>query len=119
MKIALITIHRVTNYGAILQAYATKVVLSKYGDVSTIDYCNDHLSKHMDLVRFESSGHGIKKLIHDLLNLPRRIQIIRKFRKFLDDRMNLTEGFTRQDLEAGRCDDFDVYVCGSDQIWNP
>ena len=119
MKIALITIHNVTNYGAILQAYATKVVLSRYGEVNTINYSPGHLAKHMNLVRFERSIHGFKKLIHDLLNLPRRLQVIKKFRGLLVEKMGLTEELTREALEIGKADGFDVYVCGSDQIWNP
>ncbi|WP_437371610.1 polysaccharide pyruvyl transferase family protein [Maribacter litoralis] len=119
MKIALITIHRVTNYGAILQAFATKTVLSKYGDVTTIDYKNRFLTRHMDYVRFEPSFHGLKMIVHDILNFKSRFKLIRKFEKFLFSNMNLSKVMDKTDLESGKADGFDIYVCGSDQIWNP
>ncbi|MBD0850591.1 polysaccharide pyruvyl transferase family protein [Maribacter arenosus] len=119
MKIALVTIHKVTNYGAVLQAYATKVALSKHGEVSIIDYQNRHLAQHMDLVRFELSVHGIKMLAHDLLNLPNRYKLLLRFRKFISSNMSLTNEFKSSELLEGKADNFDIYVCGSDQIWNP
>lgn len=119
MKIALITIHNVTNYGAVLQAYATKVALSKYGEVSTIDYQNRYLAKNMDKIRFEVSIHGVKMLIHDVLNLPWRSKLLSRFRTFIKGNMNLTDTMGSQDLLEGKAGNFDVYVCGSDQIWNP
>ncbi len=119
MKIALVTIHKVTNYGAVLQAYATKVALSKYGTVSTIDYYNPHLARHMDMVRFELSVHGVKMLAHDLLNLPNRYKLLSRFKKFLSLHMNLTKEFRSNELLEDKVNGYEVYVCGSDQIWNP
>ena len=38
-KISVITLHRIVNYGSVLQAYATQEVLEKKGyDVEFIDY---------------------------------------------------------------------------------
>lgn len=119
MKIALITIHRVTNYGAILQAYATKLVLSKYGEVSTIDYQNRFLTRHMDYLRIEPSIHGLKMVVHDILNFPSRYKLITKFNSFMLSNLNLTKKMNKTDLINGEANYFDVYVCGSDQIWNP
>lgn len=119
MKIALITIHNVTNYGAVLQAYATKVVLSRYGQVSTVDYRTKYLSRNMDKIRFEPSVHGFKMLVHDLLNLPWRLKLVSRFKTFIKSNMNLTDTMGAKELSEGKADNFDVYVCGSDQIWNP
>jgi len=33
--------------------------------------------------------------------------------------MNLTEKLTSDELMQGKAGEFDIYVCGSDQIWNP
>lgn len=39
MRIGLITMHRVINYGSILQAYATQYIINKSGhDCKIIDY---------------------------------------------------------------------------------
>ena len=119
MKIALVTIHNVTNYGAILQAYATKIALSKYGEVNVIDYQNQYLNKNMHKVRFEASVHGVKMLVHDLLNLSWRTRLLSRFKNFADTNLNLTTTLGDKDLLEGKLSKFDVYVCGSDQIWNP
>lgn len=118
MKIALITIHNANNYGAILQAFATKQILSKYGEINTINYDN-HFSYHLDWIRFLPSVHGIKMFAHDLLRLPFRISAVRKFKSFIRDNMNLTPKLKSEQLSQGIADYFDAYVCGSDQIWNP
>ncbi|AYN66093.1 polysaccharide pyruvyl transferase family protein [Euzebyella marina] len=119
MKIALVTIHNVTNYGAILQAYATKIALSKYGEVTVVDYQNQYLNKNMHKVRFEASVHGIKMLVHDLLNLLWRTRLLSRFKHFTDTNLNLTATLGDKDLLEGKLGKFDIYVCGSDQIWNP
>lgn len=119
MKIALITIHRVNNYGAVLQAYATKIALSKYGEVSTIDYNNRHLSQHLDLVRFAPSIHGFKMFAHDILRLRNRTKMLKSFRDFITSNMNLTKPYSAQELIDGKASGYDLYVSGSDQIWNP
>ena len=119
MKIALITIHRVTNYGALLQAFATKLVLSRYGEVNTIDYSNIYLDKHMAKVRFGFSIHGFKALAHDILNLSNRLKLLRKFNKFINTKFDLTHKISKTQLHNNQLSAYDAYVCGSDQIWNP
>jgi hypothetical protein len=119
MKIALITIHDANNYGAVLQAYATKKILSQYGEVSTINYNNPHLANHLDFIRFKLSIHGLKMFLHDLLRLKERYTTINKFKNFIKENMNLTLSVSKKEIEEGAMNEFDVYVCGSDQIWNP
>lgn len=119
MKIALITIHNVTNYGAILQAFATNEILSRYGKVEMIDYQKNHLSNHMDLIRFNLSFRGFKMLVHDVLNLRSRYKMVSRFKRFIEDNMILTKNFSSEQLTMGKASGFDLYVCGSDQIWNP
>ncbi|MDT0606246.1 polysaccharide pyruvyl transferase family protein [Croceitalea rosinachiae] len=119
MKIGLITIHNVTNYGAILQAYATIQALSKYGDVTVINYQKNHLSHHMDLFRFKKSIRGIKMLGHDVLNFSSRSKMLSKFNKFIKQNMVLSEKVKREELLNKIDMGFDLYICGSDQIWNP
>ncbi|EJF07461.1 Polysaccharide pyruvyl transferase [Thiovulum sp. ES] len=119
MKIALITIHNANNYGAVLQAYATKKILSQYGETSTIDYENRFLNHHLDILRFDMSVHGIKKLVHDILRFPYRLKAIGRFKNFIKSNMNLTQKLSADGLMQGKAGKFDIYICGSDQIWNP
>ena len=63
MKIGLVTIYDVPNYGTILQAYATKKILERLGaEVTTIQYTrnNDWVKKRYHL----KSNFSVKALIH-------------------------------------------------------
>ncbi len=120
MKIGLVTIHNANNYGAMLQAYATKVILSNYGEVKTIDYNNQFIVRHNKVFRLAFSIHGLKMLIHDIFRFPYRIGTLRKNVKFIKNHMNLTKKYSYKELLSNNINEnFDLYVCGSDQIWNP
>ena len=46
MKVAIITLHRVYNYGSALQAYATQTVFEKAGyEAEVIDYITEQRTK--------------------------------------------------------------------------
>ncbi|BAP55942.1 polysaccharide pyruvyl transferase [Thioploca ingrica] len=104
-----------------MQAFATKKILSRYGEVETINYGNPRLQYKSNLIRFEPSIQGIKMMIHDILRFKDRNKVVNQFKKFIEFNlnMNLSKLVTRQDIQTGVINDFDVYVCGSDQIWNP
>ncbi len=90
-----------------------------YGEVETINYLKPDLPYRLDLIRFKPSIHGIKMAIHDILRLKDRNKVVKKFKKILESNMNLSKLVTQHDIQNGVINDFDVYVCGSDQIWNP
>lgn len=119
MKIGLITIVHVPNYGAVLQAYASHKFLSRYGTVQIINYKNKFLDGKLKLFRFENSIHGIKMFIHDVTRYKYNKEIIRKFKHFITNNLSLTRDITYEDLINDSFPNYDVYICGSDQIWNP
>jgi len=119
MKIALITIHHANSYGGMLQALASQTVLSKYGAVSIIDYKSNHLAKTMMLIRFGTEPRDLLRMGKDLFRLIPRYKILKNFTAFNRKYFHLTqECKNHHDLEA-LANEFDVFVCGSDQIWNP
>lgn len=119
MKIGLITIFKSTNYGAVLQAYATHKAFSKYGDVKMINYNPSFLSDAFKILRFNFSVHGFKMLAHDILRSPFTITLFKKFKAFLNTYLPATQSYTKEALQKNGAPEFDVLVCGSDQIWNP
>ena len=119
MKIALVTIHNANNYGAVLQTFAMQEVLKRYGEVEVIDYKNRHVSRSFDLVRIKLSFHGLLGIGKDIFRLFPRWRVIKKFKAFIEDKLCLTESLTHEDLVNGKASGYDVYVAGSDQIWNP
>lgn len=119
-KIGILTFHRANNYGALLQAYALKKVLSNYCISQIINYKSLAIE---DSYRFCSNINKIgivwiiKKLIK-LCFLPIILIINDKYgqfrKKFLED----TKAFKLKNIRE--CDsDFDVFITGSDQVFNP
>ena len=126
MKIKTITCHDVYNSGASLKAYALMKYLQNNGhEVEIIDYKPDYLSNHYKLSAVSNPKYEknlILKIIYLALKLPQRILALRikkKYDEFKDKYLNITkirysanEELKRNPPEA------DVYICGSDQIWN-
>lgn len=115
MKIALLTYHRNYNYGAILQAIATRIILEKLGhDVFYINYWPDHQSVlYKDPSLFYLCRKYIKKNIIKTLKLSYKwiYQQIRryKYEKVISRYICPYYGDTTKD--------YDTLICGSDQIW--
>lgn len=117
MKIGLITIHNSCNYGAVLQTFATQETLKKYGQVEIINYQNIHTDKTTKLLRFGFTPKDALRLGKDILKLQPKIRTLKKFRSFFSEHYNLS-GEPIRDLNTIK-DKYNIYVCGSDQIWNP
>lgn len=119
LKIALITIHWANNYGASLQTFATVKALSKYGEVSVLDYRNPYTGKGMLWIRFGTNPRDILRMSKDIFRLIPRYRVIKKFKNFTYKNFNLTDTL-RNDSDFKKLENrFDIFVSGSDQIWNP
>lgn len=117
MKVGLITIHNTVSYGASLQTYATCRVLTDMGhQVSIIDYSLQ--AQNIDMLH--KAADKFRKTVYDFLTGFKRIKKERRFGKF---RAAYFPPMTRRYDSKAELDadapDFDVYICGSDQIWNP
>lgn len=113
MKIGIITFHWGTNYGAVIQAYAQQEYLKKIGhDVSIINYRPERYKKTL-LKCF---------LIRRFWLIP--IKLIeffkeKKIEEFREHNLNETVIYSSlQELQENP-PKLEVYICGSDQIWNP
>lgn len=94
-------------------------MLSRYGDVSIVDYKTPHLDKSMRLIRFGHSFRDVLRMGKDFFRLFPRYRLLKKFRSFAHTYYNMTKQVdNREDLKSME-GAFDVFVCGSDQIWNP
>jgi hypothetical protein len=118
MKISLITTHNANNYGAILQTFATQEVLKQYGTVTIINYENKHLSISLNLVRFLPTVHGLLGVAKDIFRLLPRYRVLKRFQDFFDEYFILSSLVKKDHIES-LSESYDVYVAGSDQIWNP
>lgn len=121
MKIGILTFHCAHNYGAVLQCYATQEFLRSKGyDVEVINYRPEYLLKPykiFDKDRIASNDFilSFKLLIVQLLLLYDRFKRFRGFENFINKRLMTGKVVTRNNIPS----DYDVYLVGSDQVWNP
>lgn len=114
-KIGTLTVHNGYNYGASLQAYATVHYLRNQGfDAQLIDYRNELI---------ESKNNVKPSFRRSIINffINRRGRKLRKMRFDSFNAISFGTGelkLSKKDL-PGLNEEYDCFVCGSDQIWNP
>ncbi|MBR2924111.1 MAG: polysaccharide pyruvyl transferase family protein [Clostridia bacterium] len=117
MKIAIVTLHRVYNYGSALQAYATQKVFENRGySTRIIDYITPQRTKWKLFW-----GKGAKNqsgIAYRIAKVGSFFLKEKTFGHFVRTKLNLTKKYiTVEDLEKD-IPKADVYVTGSDQTWN-
>ena len=121
MKAAIVTLHRVYNYGSALQAYATQKIFEQQGyEAVIVDYITPQRTKKK--IFFGKSApngsKGIKKLFYQMAKIGSLLLKEKTFGKFVKKNLNLTKRYiTAEDLEKDP-PQADIYVTGSDQTWN-
>lgn len=117
-KVAILTFHRALNYGAKYQAFALLSAINQYCDGYILDYRCEQIEKfYYDKVGMKGKCKNIlkwmlfPKYMKDLKCRKQRFQKFDFFYKY-------SKTFTSQNInEADQ--EFDVFIAGSDQIWNP
>lgn len=120
-KIGIVTFHRAYNYGSVLQAYALNYYLNKMGmQAETIDFWTERQEKMYGLFEKKMSFMGIIRNFQAVLEYPKLKKKKRRFEKFIEE--NILLGHKRyktlEELKHEKLD-YDYYICGGDQIWNP
>lgn len=121
MKIGILTFHRAENFGAVFQCFALQTYLESCGhEVKVIDYrCRAieqvyYLFNPMSLfLRFNLIFAAID-YIKRLVNYKDRLRKKKQYISFRNKYLNLTKSIHSISKDLG----FDVYVVGSDQVWN-
>ena len=114
-RVGVITYHNYDNYGAILQSYALQKKLREIGtQPEIIDYRCDYMSNPFRLVNLKKKGlfNYIYGAIGHICYIPRRFKC-NKFRKHMRYSQPVTQGIMQP--VAGK---YDIYIAGSDQIWD-
>ena len=135
-KVGIITILKCNNFGAELQAYATQKKLRLMGyDAEIIDML---YYKHPDFKKTKLSIPFVKQtmkekvtefvkfsilnpIIYNIIPLFSKKMRIRnkKFDNFHKENTKLSKTYRTIDSLYNKCDDYDAYIVGSDQVWNP
>ena len=107
MKIGTITFHWGTNYGAVLQAYALQQYLKQNQyETEIIDYIPLRVKLIQVILRIKNLK--ISEFIKEY-----RIEKFRERYLELSKKKYCSNGNLVKD-----CHSYDVYICGSDQVWN-
>lgn len=120
MKVAIVTLHRVYNYGSALQAYATQTVFEKAGyEAQVIDYITVQRTKKQIIKNAAAgSNKGMSNAAYKFFKLISVILKEMTFGRFVEKNLRLTKRYiTAGDLEKDP-PRADIYVTGSDQTWN-
>lgn len=125
-KVLTLTTYDVYNYGASLQAYALQQYLIKEGCTSElINYQPDYLRRKYDYmwVNPESklSRYWLTRVAYRIMKfLQRQTTMGRKkaFDTFHKEYLKQTEPFYTYEELANNTPQADLYIVGSDQIWN-
>lgn len=110
-KIGVLTCHYYTNFGSTLQSIALQNTISKMGyPVKLINY-------HNPIHRNSLAKRLVKKIM--LLIPGFRRSNNNAIKEFQKKYQKCTDIVTDNDGLRKVCKEFDVIVCGSDQIWSP
>lgn len=116
-KIYVSTIIDSFNYGTVMQAVATRDVLSAYGDPVFIDYYRPQWTPEgYRRLCLGGSGHHVAKCLKYLLTSPQWERQRKMFRNFIERELPLCDA--NPYLNGGEFDPDAIYCVGSDQTWN-
>lgn len=127
-KIGILTVHKNTNYGANLQAFALCSYIDSLGyDCETVDYVSSNDLKFIKLSSWlrlswdneksRSLSRRIKLGVALVMSAPEKYRRLSSFKKFWKNHYRLSP-FCRDinDVKRLGCD---TLITGSDQVWNP
>lgn len=120
-KINIITFQNAHNYGAMLQTYALQQKLSEKNDVTIINYENSTIGDSYKVIHIlkENAKSFIKSVIKSMLYFLKRKKRFYNFRKFVKENLNLTKETFYSEIELKeKYPSADIYITGSDQVWN-
>ncbi|MBQ8555916.1 MAG: polysaccharide pyruvyl transferase family protein [Clostridia bacterium] len=116
-RVGVMTFLHNDNYGSILQAFALQQVLLDLGyDARHIDYAPDKQEKLCNLLR---SGNSPMLILDGMRKKSAAGKMHGGFDEFRAQHIRLTDRCPKHAALTRAAEEFDVLVCGSDQIWSP
>lgn len=123
-KIGILTFHNALNYGAILQVYALQSKVEELGyDVEIINYHNEYFKDIYDSklnpFRIKDKKLKLKTFIKYIVRTKSMLAKRRKFLKlssFIKENLYLSKYYDVNNVNE--CDNYNIIIVGSDQVWN-
>ncbi len=119
MRTIIVTFHNAYNFGAVLQSYALQSFIEKhFGSVEVLDYQNERI---LNSYKAPALAAWVKHPLSAGLKAIQTVLFKNKYAKiesFIRHRIKLTEtSYTRSNVSEASSDG-DVFITGSDQVWN-
>ena len=123
MKIGIITFHASHNYGSMLQAYALLSFLKEQGhQVFIVNYQSKAQKtiyhRPISFVRYDVAMATFKRLLLYPSSIKGLFKKWHLFEDFLKEEFNSTREYSTIEELKTASHEFDMLICGSDQIWN-
>lgn len=115
MKTATITFQNTNNFGAALQCYALQTTIKSLGaENEVLNYTSPYLNKSYKLSVLKEKGlvRYVLGMAYAMLRAPRN-KAFARFRRLL----KLSKPLDKQSISTVQ-DDYDLFISGSDQVWN-
>lgn len=116
-SVGIITMHCVVNHGSALQTWATQEIIRRLGyDVKIINY------RYPNAIHPHRQRNAIKTLLQFIMHLVQGFPQLKKrklYELFWKEYFALTDLFPTKESLVKQIPVFDIYISGSDQIWNP
>ena len=113
-KVALVTFHTPLSCGAQLQAFALQeAIKDNHCLCRIINYVPHYPFDQVRLSALRRLYSGISSAV-----FCKRINLLKcRFAEWMEDRLELTDLITSETQLKKVSEEFDIFVCGSDQIW--
>lgn len=120
-KVGIITFSWAHNYGALLQTYALQKKISENNEVKIINFKKKEYINQYKLIPHISGSFSkkIKGSLKSILFFNKNLKRYLKFSKFINNNICFTELYNTEDELKENPPKYDVYITGSDQVWNP
>ena len=116
-KVGILSFHKVINYGAVLQSYALNLTFRELGtNCEHIDYTAVKIKESYDPFAIKTRG-DFHTLIDYMACFTANRLTERRFSTFIGKYIPTSRNYTQETINDAR-GEYDLLVCGSDQIWN-
>jgi len=119
MKVSIITLHKVFNFGSVLQAYATQLFFERLGyETEVIDYVTESWQNKALFKRRAFENGFLKDNINYLLRIFSVLIKKKTIWGFLKKNVHMTSTYNSLEELKNASLQSDVFCTGSDQVWN-
>lgn len=120
MKVSVITLQNIKNYGSMLQAYATQEILRSKGvDVEIVNYTRPIAKFWNHILAYSKYNNIIVRILKSLILFPTEVRYYFLWRTFTTKRLSVSAASYSSNEELKLNPPIaDIYCSGSDQVWN-